>query len=259
MIARNSLGTSPVGFRARNASGHATPRKRLLAGMIMTCCLWTTCGGGSEEVWFIKSNGAISPATSGCISRAVKEAAVAKAQCLMVQLDTPGGLLDSTKTIVQTFYGSAVPVVVYVAPAGAGATNAGCFITLTADVAAMAPSTTIGVAHPVAIGSSGGAEKLDEVMKQELENSTVGYIEATAQKHGRNVAWAKEAVRLSASITAEDALASNVVEIIAKNVPDLVWQLNDRTVKERVLKTADATVQESSLTARERRWRGANP
>jgi membrane-bound serine protease (ClpP class) len=200
----------------------------------------------------IKVNGAISPATSGYISRSLGEATAAKAQCLIIQLDTPGGLLDSTKAIVQTFYGSAVPVVVYVAPAGASATSAGCFITLAADVAAMAPNTTIGAAHPVAIGSSGGAQKLDEVMKEKLENFTVSYIEAIAQKRRRNVAWAKEAVRHSASLTAEAALATNVIEILAKDLPDLLLQLDGRKLKNQVLKTAGVVAEELPMTARER-------
>lgn len=205
----------------------------------------------AENVALIKVSGAISPATAGYISRSLDQAASENAQCLILQLDTPGGLLDSTKDIVQSFYRSTVPVVVYVAPSGANATSAGCFITLAADVAAMAPNSSIGAAHPVALGG-GGAEKVDDVMKQKLQNFAVSYIEAIAQKRGRNVEWAKSAVRESASITAETALATNVIEIIAKDVPDLLMQLNGRTVKERALKTAGAEVREIPMTTRER-------
>ena len=196
----------------------------------------------AEKVALIKVNGAISPATAGYISRSLDKAAEGKAQCLILQLDTPGGLLDSTKDIVQSFYNSTIPVVVYVAPSGANATSAGCFITLASDVAAMAPNTSIGAAHPVSIGGSGDASKPDEVMKTKLENFSVSYIETIAEKRGRNVEWAKASVRESANITAEKALATNVINLIAKDLPDLLKQLDGRMVKERALKTADAEV-----------------
>src|SRR5881296_3485267 len=156
----------------------------------------------ATEVGQIKINGAIGPATAGYISRAIDVAAARQDACLIIQLDTPGGLLDSTKDIVQKLYASPVPTVVYVSPPGANATSAGCFITLAADVAAMAPNTSIGAAHPVSLGM-GGAEKNDEVMKSKIENFASSYIEAIANKRGRNVEWAKAAVVKSESITAE--------------------------------------------------------
>ena len=115
-----------------------------------------------------------------------------------------------------------MPVVVYVAPTGATATSAGCFITIAASVAAMAPATTIGAAHPVTIGGNptGGEEKPDETMKQKLENFSVSYIEAIAARRHRNVEWAKSAVRESASISAEKALELKVVDLIATDLPD---------------------------------------
>src|SRR5258707_734372 len=119
-----------------------------------TWLLALTCAVASaaEKVSFIKIDGAIGPATASYISRSIEEAGAQNAQCLVIQLNTPGGLLESTQTIVQSFLSSTVPVVVYVAPTGATATSAGCFITLAAHVAAMAPATTIGAAHPVSIG-----------------------------------------------------------------------------------------------------------
>ena len=135
--------------------------------------LWLGCATApitfaAEKVGLIEIDGAIGPATASYISRSIEEAREQNAQCLIIQLNTPGGLLDSTQKIVQSFLGSPVPVVVYVAPTGATATSAGCFITLAANFAAMAPATTIGAAHPVSIGGfpSGGEEKPDETMNR---------------------------------------------------------------------------------------------
>src|SRR5258708_18371796 len=125
--------------------------------LALTCAV----ASAAEKVSFIKIDGAIGPATASYISRSIEEARAQNAQCLVIQLNTPGGLLDSTQRIVQSFLGSAVPVVVYVAPTGATATSAGCFITVAASVAAMAPATTIGAAHPVTLGRNptGGGMK----------------------------------------------------------------------------------------------------
>jgi membrane-bound serine protease (ClpP class) len=221
--------------------------------------LWFVCAatpkafGAAERVSFIKIDGAIGPATASYISRSIDEARTQNAQCLVIQLNTPGGLLDSTQTIVQSFLGSTVPVVVYVAPTGATATSAGCFITIAASVAAMAPATTIGAAHPVTIGGipSGGEEKTDDTMKKKLENFSVSYIEAIAARRHRNVDWAKSAVRESASITAEKALELKVIDLIAVDLPDLLKQLNGRQVDGKTLKTADAEVAEIKMSASE--------
>src|SRR5437764_6067131 len=184
----------------------------------------------AEKVSLIKIDGAIGPATASYISRSIEEARTQNAQCLIIQLNTPGGLLDSTQNIVQSFLGSPVPIVVYVAPTGATATSAGCFITIAASVAAMAPATTIGAAHPVSIGGfpSGGEEKTDQTMKQKLENFSVSYMETIAGKRQRNVEWAKSAVKESASITAEKALQLKVIDLIAPDLQELLKQLNGR-------------------------------
>src|SRR6476659_1907081 len=223
----------------------------------VTClALWFTaflaCASG-EKVCLIKINGAIGPATASYISRSIEEAQSQNAQCLIIQLNTPGGLLDSTQKIVQSFLGSPVPIIVYVAPTGATATSAGCFITIAASVAAMAPATTIGAAHPVSIGGfpGGGEEKTDETMKQKLENFSVSYIETIAGKRQRNVEWAKSAVKESASITAEKALQLKVVDLIASDISDLLQKLNGRVVDGKTLKTAGAEVSEIKMSASE--------
>ena len=208
-------------------------------------------GVAAANVGLIKVDGAIGPATAGYIARAVDVAAARQDSCLIIQLDTPGGLLESTKEIVQKLYASKVPTVVYVAPSGANAASAGCFITLAADIAAMAPHTSIGAAHPVTM--SGGAEqKMDEVMKEKLENYASAYIEAIAEKRGRNVEWAKESVVRSESITAEKAVDLKVVDLIAKDIPDLLQQLNGREVDGKPLATTGATVVEIPMALRER-------
>jgi membrane-bound serine protease (ClpP class) len=207
----------------------------------------------AEKVSLINIDGAIGPATATYISRSIEESRSQNAQCLIIQLNTPGGLLDSTQKIVQSFLGSPVPVVVYVAPTGATATSAGCFITIAASVAAMAPATTIGAAHPVSIGGfpGGGEEKADDTMKQKLENFSVSYIETIAGKRQRNVEWAKSAVKESASITAEKALELKVIDLIAPNMSDLLQKLNGRVVDGKPLKTAGAEVSEIKMSASE--------
>ena len=208
---------------------------------------------GADKVSLIKIDGAIGPATASYVSRSIDEAQTQNAQCLIIQLNTPGGLLDSTEAIVQKLLGSTVPVVVYVAPTGATATSAGCFITIAGSVAAMAPATTIGAAHPVSIGGvpSGGEEKIDDTMKQKLENFSVSYMEAIAAKRHRNVEWAKSAVKESASISAEKALELKVADIIAVDLADLLKQLNGRVVDGKTLKTASAEISEIKMSASE--------
>lgn len=229
-----------------------------MKAMVACLALWFTAIAASalgERICFIKIDGPIGPATAAYVARSVGEAQSSNAQCLIIQLNTPGGLLDSTQVIVRNLLASSVPVVVYVAPIGATATSAGCFITLAANVAAMAPATTIGAAHPVTIGgglASGGSEKPDDTMKQKLENFSVSYIEAIATKRQRNIEWAKSAVRESASIPADKALEMGVIEIIAKDMTDLQQQLNGRMVEGKELKTAHAEIVEIAMSTSER-------
>jgi membrane-bound serine protease (ClpP class) len=206
-----------------------------------------------EKVCLSDVDGAIGPATANYISRSIDEAQSKRAQCLIIQLNTPGGLLDSTRVIVQKLLGATIPVVVYVAPTGATAASAGCFITLAANVAAMAPATTIGAAHPVSLGgfSGGDQSKPDQTMTQKLENFAVSYMEAIASRRSRNVDWAKSAVRESASITAEKAKELKVIEIISPDLNDLLSQLDGRTVNGKSLRTAGAQVVEIKMSGTE--------
>jgi membrane-bound serine protease (ClpP class) len=244
-------------LRLRNGSAviSITPLKVSFTSLV----LWLACATApitlaAEKVGLINIDGAIGPATASYISRSIEAVREQNAQCLIIQLNTPGGLLDSTQKIVQSFLSSPVPVVVYVAPTGATATSAGCFITLAANVAAMAPATTIGAAHPVSIGGfgGGGEEKPDETMKQKLENFSVSYMETIAGKRQRNVEWAKSAVKESASITAEKALQLKVIDLIATDMPDLLQKLNGRVVDGKPLKTTGAEVAGIRMSPAER-------
>src|SRR6266545_5603034 len=222
--------------------------------MLWLACAIVPAASTAEKVSLINIDGAIGPATASYIARSIEEAQSQNAQCLIIQLNTPGGLLDSTQKIVQSFLGSPLPVVVYVAPTGASATSAGCFITIAASVAAMAPATTIGAAHPVTLGGNptGGEQKPDDTMKQKLENFSVSYIEAIAARRHRNIDWAKSAVRESASISADKALELKVVDLIAVDLTELLKRLNGRVVDGKALKTAGAEIVEIKMSAPER-------
>jgi membrane-bound serine protease (ClpP class) len=207
----------------------------------------------ATQVGLIKIDGAIGPATANYIARALDVAAAQGDDCLIIQLDTPGGLLQSTKEIVETFYSAKIPTVVYVAPAGASAASAGVFITLAANVAAMAPNTTIGAAHPVELGIggiSGGAT--NDVMAQKLANYASSFIETIADKRHHNVEWAKSAVTESQATTSEKALKLKVIDLIATNVPDLLQKLNGRSVDGKILLTDGAEVVPIPMTPGEK-------
>lgn len=224
-----------------------------LAGVAVLCWLSLVSAiAAGETVSVITVDGAIGPATASYVSRAVDEAALRNSQCLIIRLNTPGGLLDSMEKIVQKLLGSPIPVVVYVSPTGGTAASAGCFITLAADIAAMAPATTIGAAHPVSLGFTGSQDdKSDSTMTKKIENFAVSYIQAIAAKRSRNIEWAETAVRDSASISSEKARELKVVEIIASNLDDLLRQLDGRMVNGKPLKTAGTQMVENKMSVAE--------
>ena len=206
----------------------------------------------AETVSLINVHGPIGPATAEYIQRGIRQSGAQGSQCLIIQLDTPGGLLESTKVIVQDLFASPMPTVIYVAPSGATATSAGCFLTLAADIAAMAPSTTIGAAHPVELGGGqASGQKPDETMKEKLENYAVSYMEMIAAKRRHNVEWAKSAVKSSASISSEKALELKVIDLTAKDLTELLGKLDGREVNGKKLKTSFATVIEIPMSWRE--------
>jgi membrane-bound serine protease (ClpP class) len=208
----------------------------------------STSGG---HVALIQLEGVISPVTLRLVGLAIDRAQAEHAVALVIQLDTPGGLERSMRAIVQRIMNSETPVIVYVAPTGARAASAGVFITMAAHVAAMAPATNIGAAHPVALG--GGADK--ESLRK-IENDAAAFIRTVARERGRNVDWAEKAVRQSVSITEREAVTLKVVDLVADSIPDLLAKVagrSVRTVKGPVtLATRNATVRPIDIGFRDR-------
>ena len=201
----------------------------LLFGIV---CAVVSAGGAAPEpgtgshVNLMVIDGGINPAVNDYIRESIQRAHQGNARALIIQLDTPGGLLSSTRSIVKELLGAPLPIIVYVAPSGAGAGSAGVFITMAANIAAMAPGTNIGAAHPVA----GGGQEVKGVMGEKLENFTASFSETIAQRRGRNTEFAIQAVRRSISITDKEALEKDVIDIIATDVSDLLKQANGREV-----------------------------
>lgn len=186
----------------------------------------------------IRIEGTIGPTVTQYITRSIRESSENGDEALIIELDTPGGLLTSTQEIVQELLGSDHPTVVYVSPSGANAGSAGTFITLAAHIAAMAPATNIGAASPI---SMGGGE-MDTVAQKKIFNYSESFIQSIAEERDRNADWARAAVRDGASITSDEALEINVIDILAEDLDDLLAQLDGMEVGERVLNTNNATI-----------------
>jgi membrane-bound serine protease (ClpP class) len=167
----------------------------------------------------------IHPISAEFIARGIDEGAKTHAELVIIELRTPGGLSDSMRTIVQKILKSPVPVAVYVSPSGSRAASAGFFILEAADIAAMAPGTNTGAAHPVLLG-----EKMDDVMKMKLENDAAALMRSVAQKRQRNVAVAESAVRESKSFSDQEALAQKLIDVIAPDIPSLLRALEGRNI-----------------------------
>ena len=182
--------------------------------------------GAGSHVNLIVIDGGINPAVNDYIRESIQRAHAGNARALIIQLDTPGGLLSSTRSIVKEMLSAPLPIIVYVAPSGAGAGSAGVFITMAANIAAMAPGTNIGAAHPVA----GSGQEVKGVMGEKIENFTASFSETIAQRRGRNTEFAIQAVRRSISITDQEALDKRVIDLIALDVSDLLKQASGREV-----------------------------
>lgn len=234
-----------VGYKVSTADGEPSPQ----AGKIIE----------------IEINGSINPSTVDYIKTALLEARAQDAKALLILMDTPGGLLNSTKDIVKELLNSEVPVIVYVYPRGATATSAGVFITLSAHVAAMSPGTSIGAAHPVMLGGGQRGpgkpedkkdDKSSDVMNEKIENFASSFIESIAEERGRNAKWAVDSVRKSVSVTADEALKKNVIDIISPDIPSLLSEIDGKEVKlsgqSARLETAGAETQRLEMSLRQK-------
>ena len=204
--------------------------KVLLALSVFFLFLSAPAIPGQEKapVFTIEVDAIINPATAKFIVDSIDEATQQNAQCLIIKLDTPGGLLESTRIIVKKELASTIPIIVYVAPSGARAASAGVFVTMAANIAAMAPGTHIGAAHPVTMGGEG---KESKTMTEKIVNDTVAFIKNIAKTRGRNVDWAEKAVVKSVSITEEEAVKLNVVDLVAPDIPTLLDKIDERVIK----------------------------
>lgn len=196
----------------------------------------------AQKVVSIDFDESINPASAEFIIESIAEAEKENAECLVINLNTPGGLLSSTREIVTRIMAAKVPVVVYIAPSGSRAGSAGVFITMSANIAAMAPGTNIGAAHPVDMQG-----KSDAVMSEKATNDAAAFIRSIAEKRNRNAMWAEDAVRLSHSITETEALSQNVINLIADNEQQLLSKINGLEVTTatgmRTLNTASAKIE----------------
>jgi membrane-bound serine protease (ClpP class) len=218
----------------------------LLALLILTA-------SSSAEVLRMVVNDTIQPITDEYIGRAIAEAERRKDDALLIELNTPGGLVESTRSIIEKIVASKVPVIIYVTPSGSRAASAGFFILESADVAAMAPGTNTGAAHPVALG--GG--KIDDVMKEKMENDAAALMRSVAAKRGRNVEIAESAVRQSKSFTEQEALNQKLIDYVAPTEADLFKQIEGKPIKRFdgqtvTLNLVGAPVHDYEMTLKER-------
>ena len=207
----------------------------------------------SAEILKIVVDDTIQPISEEYIARAIAEAARRNDQAVLLEINTPGGLVDSTRQIIERITTSSVPVIIYVTPSGSRAASAGFFILESADIAAMAPGTNTGAAHPVILG--GG--KMDDVMKEKMENDAAALMRSVASRRGRNVEVAESTVRQSKSFTDQEALSQHLIDYVASNESDLLRQIDGKSFKrfngqEVTLKTAGQPVSDFNMTLKER-------
>lgn len=193
--------------------------------LVFLCCA-TALRSSASEVLKIVVDDTIHPITDEYIGRALEAAKNNHDEAVLIEMSTPGGLLDSTRDIISKILASPVPVMVYVYPSGSRAASAGFFILESADIAAMAPGTNTGAAHPVLLG-----QKMDDVMKEKVENDAAAFMRSFVAKRGRNVEVAESAVRQSKSFTDQEALSQHLIDYIAPNEKNLFEQLDGKPIK----------------------------
>ena len=201
----------------------------LLLGLLITASTSLVAQAATSTIDVLHAKGVVNPVLADYIERGIEHAEDTNATAIIIQLDTPGGLVSSMLEIVEDIIGARVPVVVYVSPGGAWAASAGVFVTMAAHVAVMAPATNIGAAHPVSIGGE-GEEGMSETEEEKILSILASKAKTTAELHGRNAEWAEGAVRESISATEQEALALNVIDMVAADLDDLISQLDGREV-----------------------------
>ncbi len=201
----------------------------------------------AKEIHILSVDGIINPVSASYIIDNINDANSLddNVECIILQLDTPGGLMTSMRKIIKGMMNSNIPIIVYVSPKGARAGSAGVFITYASDIAAMSPGTNIGAAHPVNIGGGFSFQKdttNSDILETKVTNDAVAFIQSIAEKHNRNAEWAEKSVRKSDSITETEALKMNVIEIIAEDLDELLIKLNGYQIGEETLNTKSATI-----------------
>jgi membrane-bound serine protease (ClpP class) len=201
-------------------------KHRLIILALFTAVFGLWCIGSVAAqpgpIYLARLTGAVTPGNAEFLDVAIAKAGAERAGCLILLLDTPGGLVESTRKMVMAIYESATPVVVFVSPSGARAASAGVMITMAADVAAMAPGTHIGAAHPVNVGG----KEMEQTMAEKVTNDTVAFVKSIAEKRGRNVEWAEQSVRESVSVTESEALEKKIIDLVARDLDHLIEQIN---------------------------------
>jgi len=229
----------------------AVTRLRLV--LPLSLVILASCVVSSAQVLKVVLNDTINPITDEFIGRALAQAKDERDQAVLIEMNTPGGLADSTREIIEKILASPVPVIIYVTPSGSRAASAGFFILEAADVAAMAPGTNTGAAHPVSIG--GG--KMDDVMKQKVENDSAALMRSVAGKRGRNIDVAESAVRESKSFTDQEALSQHLIDYVATSQQDLFRQVSSKPIKRfdgttATLDLTKAPIRDANMTLKQR-------
>lgn len=201
----------------------------ILIGLLLAVLLPATAQAATDDVVVLNVEGVINPVVADYINRGIEYAEDVNASACIIEMDTPGGLDDSMREIIQGILNSQVPVVVYISPSGARGASAGTYIAISAHVAAMANNTVIGAATPVSMSEEGEVEMSDE-MKAKVVNDAAAYIRSLAETHGRNADWAERAVREGISATEEECLELGVIDMIAPDLDALIDQLDGREV-----------------------------
>lgn len=198
-------------------------------------------------VYDIKVDGSINPSTADFIHKSIKEAQSKNAECLVIELNTPGGLLKSTRYIVSDLLTSEIPIIVFVSPSGSQAASAGVFVTIASNIAVMSPGTNIGASHPVSTGGS-----MDSIMSEKTTNDAAAFIRSISEKRKRNVQWTEDAVRKSVSISETEAVNLKVVDLIANDINDLLQKVDGKEVEtakgKKILNTKNAKIVNYEMT-----------